>query len=54
MELHIDIPQNHLVYFDNLSSKALAQNLVFHTHTKHIKIYHHFLRDLVMHNKLDI
>jgi len=30
---------------DNESAVKLANNLVQHTHTKHIDIRHHFLRD---------
>ena len=35
---------------DNESTVKLANNLVRHSHTKHIDIRHHFLRDQVAKN----
>ena len=37
---------------DNESAVKLANNLVQHSHTKHIDICHHFLRDHVANNDI--
>ncbi|KAL5742043.1 hypothetical protein ACOSP7_028775 [Xanthoceras sorbifolium] len=37
-----------------MSANSLAHNSVFYTHTKHIEIDIHFLRDLIAANKLEI
>ena len=37
---------------DNESAVKLANNLVQHSHTKHIDIHHHFLRDHVAKNNI--
>lgn len=36
------------MYCDNQTVIHIANNLVFHEHTKHIKVDYHFIRDLVM------
>ena len=36
-----------MIYGDNKSSIALAQNPKFHQRTKHIDIQHHFIRNEV-------
>ena len=40
------------VMCDNTSAINLAKNPIVHSHTKHIDIQHHFIRDLI--NKEDI
>ena len=39
---------------DNESTVKLANNLVQHSRTKHIDIYHHFLRDHVAKNDISL
>ena len=39
---------------DNESAVKLANNLVQHSRTKHIDIYHHFLRDHVAKNDISL
>ena len=39
---------------DNESAIKIANNLVQHSKTKHIQIHHHFLRDHVMKEDIDI
>lgn len=39
---------------NTLGSSALAANLVFHAHTKHIEIDIHFVRDQVLKRLLDV
>ena len=36
-----------IVYYDNTSAINILKNPVQHSHTKHIDIRHHFVRDLV-------
>jgi hypothetical protein len=36
------------IFCDNQSSIKLTQNLVFHASTKHIKVYHHFIREKML------
>ena len=42
------------LYCDNESAIKIANNLVQHSKTKHIEIRHHFLRDHVMKEDIDI
>ena len=49
----VNLKQVPLVH-DNESAIKIANNLVQHSKTKHIKIHHHFLRDHVMKKDIDI
>ncbi len=40
------------IFFVNQSSIKLAQNLVFHIKTKHIKIYYHFIREKMLNGEI--
>jgi hypothetical protein len=40
--------------YDNESAVKIANNPVQHSHTKHIDIHHHFLRDLVAQNDISL
>ena len=42
------------LYCDNESAIKIANNLVQHSKTKHIEIRHHFLRDHVVKEDIDI
>ena len=35
------------IHYDNSTAINISKNHVLHSHTKHIKICHHFIRDLV-------
>ena len=35
------------IHYDNSTTTNISKNLVFHSHTKHIEIHHHFIGDLV-------
>ena len=39
---------------DNTSAISLTKNLIQHSQTKHIKIRHHFLRDEVNKNEIEL
>ncbi|GJS80079.1 ribonuclease H-like domain-containing protein [Tanacetum coccineum] len=47
-KLHTPLSSATLVYCDNVSTVYLSSNLVQHQRTKHIDIYIHFVRDLVV------
>ena len=34
------------IYCDNQSAAKLVQNPVFHSHTKHIDVRHHYIRQI--------
>ena len=45
----LGVPIKDLIplYCDNMSSIYMAQNPVFHTHTKHIELMYHLIRERV-------
>ena len=46
--INYGIRQEHLtIYCDNTSAMNISKNLIQHSRTKHIKIRHHFIRELV-------
>lgn len=47
-ELGFTVKQPSMVWCDNLSAKALAENPVQHARSKHIEIDVHFIRDLIL------
>ncbi|KAK9163198.1 hypothetical protein Syun_004100 [Stephania yunnanensis] len=47
-ELKFHIPHPHVVWCNNMSATALARNPIFHTKTKHIEIYIHYIRDQML------
>ncbi|RVW90852.1 Retrovirus-related Pol polyprotein from transposon RE1 [Vitis vinifera] len=53
-ELCISITSIPTLYYDNISAYYMAKNPVFHARTKHIEIDLHFIRDQVLHNKLQL
>jgi hypothetical protein len=48
-DLGIFILDPPLLWCDNLFALALASNLVFHSHTKHIEVDYHFVKEKVVH-----
>ncbi|XP_020674473.2 uncharacterized protein LOC110093814 [Dendrobium catenatum] len=53
-DFHIPQKEPTLVYCDNTSTIALANNPVFHARTKHIDVDSHFFRDCIQNNKLTV
>jgi hypothetical protein len=43
-----------VIYYDNISSILLANNLVYHARTKHIEVHYHFIREKVLAKKIDL
>ena len=52
MKQNINAPT--ILHVDNQSVIAIAQNPEFHNCTKHIKIWHHFLRQKLEEKELDL
>jgi hypothetical protein len=44
----------HNCFFDNIVAICLYKNAILHTRTKHIEVKHHFIRDCVQKEILDI
>ena len=53
-ELNVDYGKTPVVWVDNMSTIALASNLVLHARTKHIEIDAHFIRDKVKEKKIEL
>lgn len=53
-ELHISVTFIPILWCDNTSARALASNLIFHAHTKHIEIDVHFVREIVASKRLTV
>jgi len=43
-----------VIYCDNISSILLANNLVYHARTKHIKVHYHFIREKILAKEIDL
>jgi hypothetical protein len=50
----IQCPKQARLWCDNLGTKYLAANLVFHSQVKHIEIDYHFIRERVAKGLLQI
>ena len=37
-----------IIHYDNQCTISMTKNFVFHGHTRHIKIRHHFIKELVL------
>jgi hypothetical protein len=53
-ELHISFLGSARLWCDNIGTKYLSSNPVFHGRTKHIEVDYHFVRDQVMKWLLDV
>ncbi|PKU83560.1 putative mitochondrial protein [Dendrobium catenatum] len=53
-EFHISTSQPTVLFCDNISAIALANNPIFHPRTKHIEINFHFIRDCIKNQVLKI
>lgn len=42
------------LYYDNMNAINILKNHVKHSRTKHINISHHFIRDLVEENEIEL
>lgn len=51
-ELRLPISSIPILWGDNLSARALADNPVFHPRTKHIKINVFYVREFIVAKKL--
>ncbi len=43
-----------VIYCDNINNILLANNLVYHARTKHIKVHYHFIREKVIAKEIDL
>ena len=43
-----------LLYCNNQSAIAVAKDEQFHTHTKHINIWYHFIHEAIMRNIIEV
>jgi EAL domain-containing protein (putative c-di-GMP-specific phosphodiesterase class I) len=53
-ELQIPHPPSVRLWCDNLGTKYLSENLMFHARTKHIEIDFHFVREQVARKQLEV
>lgn len=53
-EIQFPFKNPSVLWCDNVSASALAQNPVFHSRSKHIELDIHFIRDKVLENFLEI
>lgn len=54
--LELGLPFDHLlnISVDNHSAISFAHNSIFHAHSKHIDIQHHFIRKNITSNKVSV
>ncbi|MCO5591222.1 hypothetical protein L7F22_045203 [Adiantum nelumboides] len=53
-DLEMQVQDLVVIYYDNLSSIQVAQNPVFHAHTKNIEVHYHFIRERVLDGDIDL
>ena len=42
------------IYYDNQSAINISKNLVMHSHTKHIDVHYHFVREHVLNGNVEL
>jgi hypothetical protein len=42
-----------VIYYDNINSILLVNNLVYHVRTKHIEVQYHFIREKILAKEID-
>ena len=52
--LHITSTYAPTIWCDNLNATYLSVNLIIHARTKHVKVDHHFIRDMVSKKEIQI
>ncbi|CAL8140114.1 unnamed protein product [Prunus armeniaca] len=50
LDLHLPVPCPKL-WCDNISALSVASNPVFHSHTRHVEVNYHFIREKVVRNE---
>ena len=53
-KLGVDLPQQLVIYYDNVVATNLCANLVFHSHMKYMALDYHFIHDQVQNNLLQV
>lgn len=53
-EISLGPSQIPVIWCDNISAISLAQNLVFHSRSKHVELDVHYVRDKVLAKSLDV
>jgi histone deacetylase 1/2 len=53
-ELRVSTPQPPVLYCDNLGTTYVAAKPVFHSRMKHLEIYYHFVRTMVLDKQLRV
>ncbi len=43
-----------VIYYDNISSILLANNMVYHVRTKHIEVHYHFIRKQILTKEINL
>jgi hypothetical protein len=43
-----------VIYCDNINSILLANNPMYHSRTKHIEVYYHFIREKVLAREINL
>jgi hypothetical protein len=43
-----------VIYYDNIISILLVNNLVYHARTKHIEVHYHFIKEKVLAKEIDL
>ncbi|XP_040933766.1 secreted RxLR effector protein 161-like [Gossypium hirsutum] len=52
--LHQKVDYAIPLYCDNQSAIRLAENPVFHARTKHVEVHYHFVKEKVIHDKIEL
>ncbi|XP_035830842.1 secreted RxLR effector protein 161-like [Helianthus annuus] len=53
-ELKHDVKGSVVIHCDNMSSIQLAENLIFHTRSKHVEVHYHFIREKVLEVEINL